>query len=242
MIRNISIRLLGVCFFLLLMGTITGWLIAEDLAGENQGFDFLQTGMAVSLLIFIVQSVLYFLAGKRLFLQLLFLTAGTFSMVWFMFNLFFPLFWVDSIAVEIKILMGAGLLVLSTTNCIESFKKFDEKWTYHTCAVREAKLAREGKLINWGELIRSMDLSVEIYIPYISPVAKNILPILMVASMLLGFFLKNLFPIFSAFAWGIPSALVVSLLFQVAGYNAAQACRVKYLEGVLNLKLEHKKD
>lgn len=240
MIRNVSIKLLGICFFVLTLGTVAGWLITEDLAGERKGEAMLLAGGLVSLLIFIVQSVLFLSAGKRVFTQLLFLTSGIFSAAWFMFCLFAPLLWIDSIMFEVKLLMVTGLVLLSGSNVVESFRRFDEKWNSQQDSVRDEKLRREGKLIDWDGLIRSMDLSISIYIPGMPPGVCVAVSMLMVASMLAGFFLKNIFPLFSAFAWGVPSALVVTLFFQVAGYNAAQACRVKSLEQTFKLKFEHK--
>lgn len=78
MIRNISFKLLGICFFVLALGTVTGWLITEDLAGEKRGAAMLVVGGAVSLLVFAIQLTLFLLAGKRIFVQLLFLASGIF--------------------------------------------------------------------------------------------------------------------------------------------------------------------
>ena len=240
MIRNISIKLLGICFFVLMLGTVAGWLITGELAGESQGEAMLLVGVFVSLLIFLVQSVLFLSAGKRVFSQLLFLTSGIFSAAWFMFCLFVPLLWIDSVLFEVKLLMVTGLVILSGFNVVESFRRFDEKWNKQRDSVRDEKLKRDGKLIDWDGLIRSLDLSISIYVPGMSPGICAAISILMVAFMLAGFFLKSIFPLFSAFAWGVPSALVVTLFFQVAGYNAAQACRVKSLEQTFKLKFEHK--
>lgn len=200
----------------------------------------LLVGVFVSLLIFLVQSVLFLSAGKRVFSQLLFLTSGIFSAAWFMFCLFVPLLWIDSVLFEVKLLMVTGLVILSGFNVVESFRRFDEKWNKQRDSVRDEKLKRDGKLIDWDGLIRSLDLSISIYVPGMSPGICAAISILMVAFMLAGFFLKSIFPLFSAFAWGVPSALVVTLFFQVAGYNAAQACRVKSLEQTFKLKFEHK--
>lgn len=240
MIRNISFKLLGICFFVLALGTVTGWLITEDLAGEKQGAAMLIVGGAVSLLIFAIQLTLFLLAGKRIFVQLLFLASGIFSVAWFMCCLFVPLLWMDAVAVEVKLLMVSGLLVLSGFNISESFRRFNDRWDDQQESIRDEKLRRDGKLIDWDELIRSMNLSVDIYIPGVSPGICAALSVMMVVSMLVGFFLKNIFPVFSAFAWGIPSALVVTLFFQVAGYNAAQACKVKFLEKKFKLEFEHR--
>lgn len=240
MIRNISFKLLGICFFVLAIGTVTGWLITEDLAGERQGAAMLVVGGVISLLIFVTQLTLFLLAGKRIFVQLLFMASGIFSVAWFMFCLFVPLLWMDSIAVEVKLSMVPALVLLSGFNVVESFRRFNEKWDAQKESVRDEKLRRNGKLMDWDGLIRSMDLSVDIYIPGVPSRICLVLSVLMVGFMLVGFFLKGIFPIFSAFAWGIPSALIVTLFFQVAGYHAAQACRVKLLEQKLNLKLEHR--
>lgn len=244
MIRNISIRLLGIFLFVLVAGTVVGWLIIEDLAGEEMGFTFLMPGLIISLIIFSIQSALFFLAGRRLFGQLLFLTAGVFSITWFMFCFFAPLLWIDYIKIEFRIFMAVALVFLSVSNILEACRRFNEKWERRVQPVRYIKSGEDMKknIIDWDELIKSMNLSTEIYIPGVSPGLAAGISVVMVVFMLLGFFLKSIYPIFSAFAWGIPSALTVAYLFQIVGYNAAQAIKVKSLERKFNVKFQSSVD
>lgn len=240
MIRNISIRLLGIFFLVLMTGTVVGWLMVEDLAGEKVGKIFLRSGLSIALMIFSIQSALFFWAGSRLFRQLIFLTAGVFSIAWFMFCFFVPLLLTDSIRIEIRVVMVVVLLCLSVLNVLEAHRKFSQKWESLEKLDRYIKLENDaGKgIIDWDRLIKFMHLSIDIYIPGVPSSIAAAISVVMVIFMLLGFFLKSIFPMFSAFAWGIPSATVVAYFFQVAGYNAAQAMKVKSLERKFNIKFQ----
>ncbi|WP_170976853.1 hypothetical protein [Massilia sp. HP4] len=238
MIRNISIRLLGIFFLVLMAGTVFGWLMVEDFAGEKVGKIFLGSGLSIALLIFSIQSALFFWAGSRLYRQLIFLTAGVFSITWFMFCFFVPLLLTDYIRIEIRVVMVVALLYLSASNVLEAHRKFSQKWKNLEKLDRYIKREDDvGKgFIDWDRLIKSMDLSIEIYIPGVPSNIAAAISVAMVIFMLLGFFLKSIFPMFSAFAWGIPSASIVAYFFQVVGYNAAQAMKVKSLERKFNMK------
>lgn len=240
MIRNISIRLLGILFFVLMAGTVVGWLIAEDLAGEQVGMIFLGPGLSIALMIFSIQSVLFFWAGSRLFRQLIFLTSGVFSITWFMFCFFVPLLLIDHIRIEIKVVMVVLLLYLSAANVLEAHRKFNQKWDNLKKLDRYMKIESDAgrSVIDWDRLMKSMDLSIEFYIPGVPSSVAAAISVVMVLFMLLGFFLKSIFPMFSAFSWGIPSALVVAYFFQVVGCNAAQAMKVKSLEQEFNMKFQ----
>lgn len=240
MIRNISIRLLGIFFLVLMAGTAVGWLMVEDLAGEKVGRIFLGSGLSVALMIFLIQSVLFFWAGNRLFRQLIFLTAGVFSIAWFMFCFFVPLLLTDYIMIEIRVLMVVVLLYLSVSNIFEAHRKFSQKWENLEKLDRYIKLENEARngVIDWDRLVKFMDLSIEIYIPGVPSSIAVAISVAMVIFMLLGFFMKSIFPMFSAFAWGIPSASLVAYFFQVAGYNAAQAMKVKSLELKFDMKFQ----
>ena len=136
--------------------------------------------------------------------------------------------------------MVVVLLCLSVSNVLEAHRKFSQKWESLEKLDRYIKLENDaGKgIIDWDRLIKFMDLSIDIYIPGLPSSIAAAISVVMVIFMLLGFFLKSIFPMFSAFAWGIPSATVVAYFFQVAGYNAAQAMKVKSLERKFNMKFQ----
>ena len=230
MIRTISREILIISFFLLLVGTLGAWAIAWKLNGEKEDAEFLKILGTIAVFIFCVQVTIFFYMKKRIFLQLIFLSICGLSLVWFMLALVFPILWVDILGVKTKLVLYSILIVLSICNVFEAFRRFNEKWTGLDQVVRVKKLERNGDTINWDKLSIFMDLSGNLYIPGLSRSVSMIISVLLVISMILGFILKTTFPVFSAIAWGVPSILMVSVLFQMIGYNLAQACRVRILE------------
>lgn len=75
-----------------------------------------------------------------------------------------------------------------------------------------------------------MNLSARLYIPGLPDRWTPVLAVLMLVSMLLGLNLRKAFPIFSVFAWGIPSAIVVSVIVQLIVFRLAQAKKVTEIE------------
>jgi hypothetical protein len=56
--------------------------------------------------------------------------------------------------------------------------------------------------------------------------------------MLIGLNFRTAFPVFSAFAWGIPSAVITSFFFQLMGYKIGEARKVRELEAELKVNLQ----
>lgn len=230
MIGDISCKTLGLSFSILTIGTVGGWAMVSEVAGNEAGVSFLITGSLIQIIIFLLQLTIFFCMGKRLFIQLIFLAACGISLAWFMFALVAPVLWMGVVSVEVKSVVLVALILLSAINIMESFKKFDERWGGIDARIRIKKLGMVGNVVNWDGLIRFMRIEADLYIPGFSQGMSVIISILMLVSMLIGLNLRHVFPTFSAFAWGIPSALTVAFLFQLIGFNLAQAGKVRMLE------------
>lgn len=230
MIRHISHKTLGVALSLLMIGTVGGWAIVSKMAGDEAAFSFLIIGSWVQVVLSLLQLFIFFVMRKRIFLQLIFLASCGLSLVWFLFSMVSPVFWISAVDDKVKLLLLTVLVILSVTNILEAFRKFDKRWNGLDAEVRAKRLGMVGDTINWDKLIISMRLDVDLYIPGFSQSVSLSISILMLVFMIIGFILRHVFPLFSAFAWGIPSALIVAFLFQAIGFNLAQAGKVRTME------------
>lgn len=230
MICDISYKTLGLSFSILTVGTIGGWAMVSEVAGNEAGDNFLVIGSLIQVAIFLSQLTIFFCMRNRLFLQLIFLAACGISLAWFMFSLVAPVLWMDVVSVEVKSVVLVVLILLSALNIMESFRRFDERWAGIDASIRIRRLGMAGDAVNWDGLISFMRLEADFYIPGFSKGISVATSILMLVFMLIGLNLRHVFPTFSAFAWGIPSALTVAFLFKLIGFNLAQAGKVRMLE------------
>lgn len=230
MIRDISHKTLGLSFFLLTIGTAGGWAMVSSIAGDKAAFNFLIIGSLIQIIIFLSQLSVFLYMRKRIVFQLIFLAMCGLSLAWFMFSLVSPILWLNAVDNKIKSLILMVLLILIASNVAESFRVFEKRWSGLEASVRIKRLGVIGDTINWDKLINSMRLEADMYIPGFSRGFSLVISILMLVFMVLGFNLRHVYPVFSAFAWGIPSALIVAYLFQLIGLNLAQASKVRMLE------------
>lgn len=230
MISNISHKLLYISLVLLVAGTLGGWAIIEKLNGYRNDYGFLYAGAAVTVTIFCVQCGMYFYMRERIFLGLILLMTLGLSLAWFMSALFIPLLWVDIVGWEAKLVLLLVLFALIWGNVAEAFRVFGQKWEELKETERARILARKGNFLNWDGLISLMKFSPDLHIPGLSKKISTFLSVAMVFSMIAGFGLRNIYPVASVFAVGIPSALVISLFAQQIGFNMAQARKVRELE------------
>lgn len=242
MIRNISIGLLGILFSVLAMGTTVGWLITEELAGGEVGAAFLKFGSIFALIIFLIQSTIFVVAGRRVLYQLIFLISAAFSIIWFMMGFFIPLLCTERVGVEFRVLIAALLIFLSISNILEAVNKFNEKWAARARPERHMMPGNEEceKIIDWDGLVRTLKLSHDPYIPGVSQGAAGVIFCLMIVLMFLGFFLRPIYPTISAFSVGVPFAVIGAYFFQIIGFNVAQAKKIRFLERKFNVIFQSK--
>lgn len=73
-------------------------------------------------------------------------------------------------------------------------------------------------------------MAVSIYIPGVPEKLNSIISVAVVLSMIVGLSLRNAFPLFSLFAWGIPIVIVASLIMQLIGFGIGQLLVLTALE------------
>lgn len=216
--------------FLASGGTIGGWALTGKLAGEEAALSFLQVGVVAVLTISIAQFLFFSLGKKRLIYCVLFNITFGFGIVWFLMCLLLPVFWVQTIGTTEKSILALFLVMLCSANACKASTQFKSKWR----EVAEGALARHYNVkdnsMDWPKVLAPMRLTPALYIPGVPERMNPVISIAIIVSMVTGLSLRNSFPIFSLYAWGIPSCLAISLFIQASGLGVAQIITLAELE------------
>lgn len=228
--ENLTFQHIWLSLFLTFGGTIGGWALTGKLAGDDAAFCFFKIGLMAVLAIFCVQVAFFRLGKRRLIFRVAFNIAFGCGFVWFMLCLFLPILWVPSIRCTEKLVLFFCLVGLCVVNASKASSQFKEKWREDG----EKALARyynaKGSTIDWPKVIATMKFSLTLHIPGFSERTIPFISIAIILSMLSGLSLRNVFPIFSVYAWGVPSCLVISMFAQVIGLGLAQLIKLVALE------------
>jgi hypothetical protein len=225
-----SYKLISLSLFLTTAGTVGGWALTSRLGGDQAASSFLVLGAGIVAGLFMIQSLLYFINTKRLLHQVLFGAAFCLSLTWFMLCLFLPLFWVPAIGWATKLLIGGCASLFWVAGASQAFSQFNRKWE----AAGATSLARYSDpatgAVEWEKVVESMKLSAPLYIPGIPQRSMQLVSVMLILLMLLGMNLRKAFPVFSAFAWGLPLSLILTIFVQMAGFAFAQALKIRQIE------------
>lgn len=167
---------------------------------------------------------------KRLIFSSNFLAAFGLSIVWFMMCLVLPVMWIEAVSLYFRVGILSLLVPLGIANILEAFRRFSLKWAERGEQIFAKEYKHEHATVNWYQVTKSLDLTGVIFIPGLPQRLVWLPSLLIIPSMLAGLSLRNVYPIFSIFAWGIPTLLIVSFFFQMIAYNLAQAAVVRKLE------------
>jgi len=214
----------------LLMSTIGGALIARKLAGGEAGYSFLWFGCIVSLIIFSTQVSTFFNAKKRLYFQLLYFGFFGLSMVWFMLSLGLPVFWANEVGLDAKLIISFIFAVVLFSNIIFGFNSVNKRWSEIGTAAFVSEFNLSKPDINWNKVVKKLSITHNVFIPCVPAKFSSAVSVVLVVFMILGFNLRNAYPVFSVFAWGIPAAVMASYFIQVSGFYFAQAIKVREIE------------
>lgn len=227
---NFTSQYIWMSLFLTFGGTVGGWALTRKLAGDEAAISFFQIGLITVLVIFCMQVIFFVLGKSRMIFRVVFNIAFGCGFVWFMLCLFLPILWVPSIRIIEKILLFFCLMVLSIVNVSKGRAQFKAKWQ----EAGEKALSRyyntKDNTIDWPKVLAPMRFSLTLYIPGVSERIMPFVSIAVIISMLTGLSLRSVFPIFSVYAWGVPSCLVVSMFAQVIGLSLAQLIKLIALE------------
>lgn len=235
---NPSCTLLLLSSFLTSASTIGGWALTVQVAGSEAGVRFLWTGGSFVIAILVVQIALCFLDGNRVLYRQLFGVAFSLALVWFMLCLFLPVFFIASVSVFHKFSIAIFFFFVVVGNFAEGFSRFDRKWKERGEKCFVTNYDQRSNVIDWQQLVKSMKLTVTLYVPGVPKRAEPVLAIATPISMVLGLNMWSTFPILGIFAWSIGSALLVSIFVQMIGLACAQAARVAKIEANTGKKIK----
>lgn len=222
----------------LILGTLGGTALTWKLAGDVESVSFLFFGLLVNLVLFVLQIIIFSKAKSELRYQLLYIASFSLIIVWFILCLFLPIFWMGSINVGAKILAACILLLVSITNVAVAANRLDEKWNRKGATMFDQLYKCHESYVDWNKVINSMDISPVVFVPGMPQRWSPVLGIFIVVFMLIGFNLRNIYPVFSVFAWGIPCTVIASFFLQVSIYNVKQSGKVNFIQKSKNIKLK----
>lgn len=238
MMDKVTPTILGISFLLLSASTIGGSLLASKLAGDAAGHGSILIGGIMAALIFLVQLTLYRMVRNRLYFAIIFVAGFSLTLAWFMFSLFMPILWMDAIPTYAKILLVSLLLLLCVLNFFKGKNDFVHKWCAGPDPLRIGKLDPVKGTIAWEKITLSLKHEPDLYIPGLPPKFSTPIGVTLVICMLIGLNFRTDFPVFSAFAWGIPSAFITSFVFQLMGYKVGEAGKVREIQAELKVDLQ----
>ena len=211
-------------------GTAGGWALTFKLAGEDAALSFLYIGVVTVLVMSLTQVVFFEIGKRRMIYRVMFNIAFISGIIWFMLCLLLPVLWLRSVGSAEKTVLFLFLLVLCAANVFRASQQFKSKWD----AEGESALARhynsKNNTIDWPKILKQMKFSFELYVPGIPERMNPFISVAIVLSMLVGLNLRNYFPTFSLFAWGIPSCFIISVVVQMIGLCIAQITKLIALE------------
>lgn len=223
-----------------LAGTLAGWLLTSKLAGSVAAQSFLYISIAVVPALITAAIISYTFSKNSVRYQMYYAAAISAGFAWLMLSLLLPLFWVTTIHIYVKISLIFLILFLCIFNVYRAYRNFDLKWRATGAGLFARFFDSKDGFINWQKVNRPLNLYTTLYIPGIPERFYPIIAALCIVSMLLGLNLRTPYPIFSIFAWGIPSGLIVSGLFEMIGLCFAQASKISELEREFDMRIRPK--
>lgn len=216
--------------FLSFGGTVGGWALTGKLAGDDAALSFMQVGSIAVLVILCVQIIFFNLGKKRLIYRIVFNVAFGCGIVWFMLCLLLPILWVPSVGLIEKSIILLILLILSAANLSKASAQFAAKWKVEGEKALTRHYNSEDETIDWPKVLAPMRFSVELHMPGVPEKMNPFVSAAIILFMVSGLSLRNVYPIFSLYAWGIPSCLIISIFAQVLGLGLAQLIKLVDLE------------
>jgi hypothetical protein len=227
---NLSFQHIFLSFFFTLGGTVGGWALTGKLAGASAASSFFKVGLITVLIMSAVQLIFFLLGKKRLIYRVVFNIAYGCGLVWFMLCLLLPMLWVEKISATAKLLLFFFLAVICIANGLKAGMLFKTKWKSQGEGGIKRNYNSEENTIDWPKVLAPMSCSMDLYIPGIPKSMNPFISLAIIFSMLTGLSLRNIFPTFSLFAWGIPSCLAISMFAQLIGFGVAQIEKLVALE------------
>lgn len=228
---DLSFQSILACFYFLFMGTGGGWLITNKIAGRAAANDFFVAFIFWVLSLLLIQLSLWSISRKRLLYQIVYRATFSFAFMSFFLGLFFPIFWMPDVGRDVKISFAIFLALLSLWNIRGGVRHFKEKWSLKGDKLLSKNSKAGSPTIGWNKMM--IALGVAQYgklIAGLSDEYNGVLSIILMISMGVGLNLRNVFPEFSMFAWGVPSAIGAAYAMFIFGGNIGELLKVREIE------------
>lgn len=216
--------------FLSAGGTAGGYAITYKLAGYDAAQSFLVFCAFALATLLIVQAILGIKSEARAVYLVLFNICFILGVVWFVLCLILPMFWIPTINISAKLFLSVASVVLCSVNISKGVELFKQRWNRVGVELLSRHYDQKHSVIEWSDLVGGLRMAVSIYIPGVPEKLNSIISVAVVLSMIVGLSLRNAFPLFSLFAWGIPIVIVASLIMQMIGFGIGQLLVLTALE------------
>lgn len=225
-----KISLISLSAFLSAGGAAGGCAMTYKLVGSGAATSFFLFGASVVIALLAIQLILAIKSEKRTAYLVLFNITFILGLVWFMLCLILPMFWMSTIGWFAKLFLSLALVGLCSVNLSRGVDVFKIRWAQVGVELLCKFYDRKRKVIDWESIVATLRMSVSIYIPGLPSKMNPFISVAIVLSMLTGLSLRNAFPLFSFFAWGVPTVILVSLVMQMIGSAIGQYLEVTALE------------
>jgi hypothetical protein len=212
------------------MAILGGMELTAKLAGKDKVENFFCFTSSVALAFIVLQSIIYKLSGEHVFLKILYRASMCFPVTWGFLCIVLPVLWMQAVGTNVKYFLIIFFLYLSIGNFKYGAQLLNEKWKSGGAQKFNQLLVSDNNRIDWAEMSKFMTVPFELYIPGVPRRWTPVISICLITSMLIGLNLRSIFPIFSVFAWGIPSLIITSFFFQLGGYIVMQAVKIRVFE------------
>lgn len=238
LMQKIRLSSIFLSFFFLSTGSLIGWLAGEDVIKREGIHGFLQFLIAIPAIIFLFQISIYRDATRWLQSQLKFLGSISLTLAWFMVSLALPIFWSELIGIYPKLLILMIFAILCIANIQFSKQSFNKKWSQTGQSAFDKLFEPKTTRVDWEKIIRSMKHDFDIYIPGLSKKLSNFVAILAAAVLVIGHFIREIYPVYSMLAWAFSFSIGASWCCQIGVYNFMHAKKVRALEKKYNIQFE----
>lgn len=211
-------------------GGAGGWVMTSNLAGNDAAQSFFYIFITIVLVLPALQAALWRAGRKRLIFQIACRLTLLFTIIWFLSSLILPVFWMPNVLIEAKYAIAGSFVIISLWNVRFGFFNFKSKWSKFGRKIFDQSYKNDASMVDWSELLKSLKLSSAHIIPGIPEQLNAVITVAILVFMVLGLNLRNSFPVFSIFAWGLPATILAAYCMYPIGIGIAEIAKVRELE------------
>jgi hypothetical protein len=230
MMHQVKFTSLLLSLSLLCLGVLAGWLITTKAAGPIAASQFVHFGIYFSALVFLVKVWIYMKARRLLLFQIIFIGGFGLDVAWVFSCLFLPLIWLPTINTIWKAAIVIAYAVICAGNVRLAIRLFDEKWERISLASFENTGCSSRNADEWKLLVKPMRISATIFLPGIPARFSDLISILCLALMIVGFIFRGISPVVSMLFLGLPFSICAGCCLQMSAYHFSEATRLAMFE------------